>query len=118
MFAAVFLLGAAYTLQKNAHVRIDILATYLPPKVQAWIDILGYVFFILPLVGFVLVHGLEFAYQSWAVNEYSADSGGLVRWPAKGLIVLGFALLGLQVISELVKKAALVRHCPKPRLPL
>lgn len=106
LFGAVFLLGAAYALKENAHVRIDILAARLPLKTQAWIDIAGYVLFILPLVGFVVIHGWTFAHNSFIVNEYSADPGGLIRWPAKAVIVVGFLLLGLQVISELIKKVA------------
>lgn len=106
LFGAVFLLGAAYALKENAHVRIDIVASKLPLRAQAWVDIIGYIFFILPLVAFVVVHGTTFTYHSFIVNEYSADPGGLIRWPAKALIVVGFVLLGLQVISELIKKVA------------
>lgn len=106
LFGAVFLLGSAYTLKENGHVRIDVLAARLSPKTQAWIDILGFILFILPMVGFVVIHGYEFVYNSYIVNEYSADPGGLIRWPAKALIVVGFGLLGLQVISELIKKSA------------
>lgn len=109
LFGAVFLLGAAYTLQQNAHVRIDLLFNRFTEKTRAWIDVVGHVFFTLPLIGFVIVHGWDFAYQSFAVNEYSADSGGLIRWPAKALIVLGFSLLGLQVFSELIKKFVILR---------
>ncbi|MDX1669285.1 MAG: TRAP transporter small permease subunit [Limnobacter sp.] len=109
LFGAVFLLGSAYALKENAHVRIDVLAGRLSPKAQAWVDIAGFVLFILPLVGFVVIHGYEFVYNSYIVNEYSADPGGLIRWPAKALIVVGFALLGLQVVSELIKKVAQLR---------
>lgn len=106
LFGAVFLLGSAYALKENAHVRIDVLASRLSLKTQAWVDLLGFVLFMLPLVGFVVVHGYEFAYNSYIVTEYSPDPGGLIRWPAKFLIVVGFILLGLQVFSELVKKVA------------
>lgn len=109
LFGAVFLLGAAYTLKENAHVRIDIVAQRLSPKTQVWIDILGHVFFMLPLIGFVMIHGWDFAYRSYLTNEYSPDVGGLIRWPAKALIVLGFGLLGLQVCSEMIKKVAMLR---------
>ena len=107
LFGAVFLLGTAYTLQQNAHIRIDLLSSRFSEKTRAWIDIAGHVLFTLPLIGFVIVHGWEFAYQSFLINEYSPDPGGLIRWPAKALIVLGFALLGLQVLSELIKKVHL-----------
>ncbi|HEX5485600.1 MAG TPA: TRAP transporter small permease subunit [Limnobacter sp.] len=110
LFGAVFLLGAAFTLKDNAHVRIDILSSRFSNKTRALIDIIGYVLFILPLVCFVLYHGSLFLYNSYSIHEYSADAGGLLRWPAKALIVIGFALLGLQVLSELIKKADYLKH--------
>ena len=103
-FGAVFLLGAAYTLQQNAHVRIDIVSTRFSERSRAWIDIAGHVFFTLPLIGFILVSGWAFVQESYLVNEFSPDPGGLIRWPAKALIVVGFSLLGLQVFSEIIKK--------------
>ncbi|WP_370261550.1 TRAP transporter small permease subunit [Limnobacter sp.] len=103
LFGTVFLLGAAYTLREGAHVRIDILASRFTPRARALVDAAGYLLFVLPLVGFVTVHGWEFFYLSWQANEMSPDAGGLVRWPAKLMIVLGFALLGLQVVSEMIK---------------
>lgn len=109
LFGAVFLLGAGYTLKQNAHVRIDLLAQRLSIKTQLWIEILGYLFFMLPLVAFVGYHGFDFALKSFQVQEYSPDVGGLIRWPAKAFIVVGFGLLGLQVIAELIKKIAMLR---------
>lgn len=103
LFGTVFLLGAAYTLREGAHVRIDLLSSHFSEQTKAWIDALGYVLFVLPLVGFVIVHGWDFFYQSWHIDETSPDAGGLIRWPAKLMIVAGFALLGLQVISEMIK---------------
>lgn len=109
LFGAVFLLGAAYTLQQNAHVRIDIVSARFSEKTRAWVDIAGHLFFTLPLIGFVLWAGWPFAMESFLVGEYSPDPGGLIRWPAKALIVVGFFLLGLQVISEVVKKVAFLK---------
>lgn len=109
LFGAVFLLGAAYTLQQNAHVRIDVVSNRFSAKTRAWIDVVGHVFFTLPLIGFVLASGWDFAYEAFRINEYSADPGGLIRWPAKALIVLGFALLGLQVCSEIIKKIGVIK---------
>ncbi len=109
LFGAVFLLGAGYTLLTNSHVRIDVLASRFGSHTQAWIDLLGYSLFTLPLVGFMMWYGWDFAYQSFLVNEYSADPGGLLRWPAKALIAAGFGLLGLQVISEMIKKINVLR---------
>jgi len=108
LFAAVFLLGAAYTLQQNAHVRIDVASNRFSERTRAWIDITGHVLFTLPMIGFVVVSGWEFAFASYSVNEYSPDTGGLIRWPAKALIVIGFLLLGLQVCAEIIKKLAIL----------
>lgn len=116
LFAAVFLLGAAYTLQQNAHVRIDVVSNRFSERTRAWIDITGHVLFTLPMIGFVVVSGWEFAFASYSVNEYSPDTGGLIRWPAKALIVIGFLLLGLQVCAEIIKKLAILKQpstsCP------
>jgi len=112
LFGAVFLLGAGYTLLTKSHVRIDVLSSRFSPRTQAWVDLIGYTLFTVPLIGFLMWHGWEFAYQSFLINEYSADQGGLLRWPAKALIPLGFALLGLQVISEMIKKLAELLHTP------
>ena len=115
-FGAVFLLGAAYTLQQNAHVRIDIVSGRFSEKTRAWIDITGHVLFTLPLIAFVVASAWDFTYQSFLINEYSPDPGGLIRWPAKALILIGFSMLGLQVCSELIKKIAIVKgvspQCP------
>ncbi|MCQ8896070.1 TRAP transporter small permease subunit [Limnobacter humi] len=108
LFGAVFLLGAAYTLADNAHVRIDVLSQRFSIRTQLWIDVLGYVLFMLPLVGFMVMYGWEFAAESLRIREMSADAGGLPRWPAKLLIPAGFSLLGLQVLAELIKKAAML----------
>lgn len=114
LFGSVFLLGAAYTLQQNAHVRIDVVSNRFSERTRAWIDIAGHVLFTLPLIGFVVVSGWDFAYESFLVNEYSPDPGGLIRWPAKALIVIGFMLLGLQVCSEIIKKVAILNRHAKP----
>ncbi|HEY1058635.1 MAG TPA: TRAP transporter small permease subunit [Limnobacter sp.] len=108
LFGTVFLLGAAYTLAENAHVRIDVLSQRFSVRTQLWIDVVGYVFFMLPLIGFMLLYGWDFAAESIRIQEMSADAGGLPRWPAKILIPLGFALLGLQVLAELINKSAML----------
>lgn len=110
LFGAVFLLGAAYTLQQNAHVRIDLLSARWQPKTRAWIEIAGHVIFTLPFIGFMLVHGSDFAWKSFALGEMSPDPGGLIRWPAKAFIVGGFACLSLQVLSELIKATQVIRQ--------
>ena len=106
LFSAVFLLCAAYTLLRNEHVRIDVVAGRLSPRAQAWIDIFGTVFFLLPMS--ILIAALSWPYfvRGFTQNEISGSAGGLVLWPARLLLPVGFALLSLQGLSELVKRIA------------
>lgn len=106
LFAAVFILCSPYTLQKNEHVRIDVLAGKLSPKGQAVIDIIGTLFFLLPMVIVVLWLSLPLVAESYRINEMSSNAGGLIRWPVKALLPIGFTLLALQGISELIKRIA------------
>ncbi len=106
LFAAVFLLCSPYTLQKNEHVRIDVLSGKLSPRGLAVIDIIGTLFFLLPMVVAVLWLSLPLVADSYRINEMSANAGGLIRWPVKLLLPLGFSLLALQGISELIKRIA------------
>ena len=106
LFAAVFLLCSPYTLQKNEHVRIDVLSGKLSPRGLAVIDIIGTLFFLLPMVIVVLWLSLPLVAESYKINEMSANAGGLIRWPVKLLLPIGFTLLALQGVSELVKRIA------------
>lgn len=106
LFAAVFLLSSPYTLLKNEHVRIDVLAGKLSPRGQAVIDIIGTLLFLLPMVAMVLWLSLPLVAESFRINEMSANAGGLIRWPVKALLPVGFALLALQGLSELIKRIA------------
>ena len=106
LFAAVFLLCAPYTLQKNEHVRIDVLSGKLSPRGLAVIDIIGTLFFLLPMVVLVLWLSLPLVAESYRISEMSANAGGLIRWPVKMLLPIGFTLLALQGISELIKRIA------------
>ena len=106
LFAAVFLLCSPYTLQKNEHVRIDVLSGKLSPRGLAVIDIIGTIFFLLPMVVAVLWLSLPLVAESYKINEYSANAGGLIRWPVKVLLPIGFTLLALQGVSELIKRIA------------
>jgi TRAP-type mannitol/chloroaromatic compound transport system permease small subunit len=106
LFAAVFLLCSPYTLQKNEHVRIDVLSGKLSPRGLAVIDIIGTLFFLLPMVVLVLWLSLPLVADSYKINEMSANAGGLIRWPVKILLPIGFTLLALQGISELIKRIA------------
>ena len=112
LFSAVFLLGAGYTLLRNEHIRIDIISNRLSPKARAWIDILGTLLFLLPMVGMMLVYGWPIFAEAWRTQEYSSDPGGLIRWPVFALIPAGFALLALQGVSELIKRVAILRGLP------
>jgi TRAP-type mannitol/chloroaromatic compound transport system permease small subunit len=106
LFAAVFLLCSPYTLQKNEHVRIDVLSGKLSPRGLAVIDIIGTLFFLLPMVVLVLWLSLPLIAESYKINEHSANAGGLIRWPVKVLLPIGFGLLALQGVSELIKRIA------------
>ena len=122
LFSAVFLLGAGYTLQQNEHVRIDIFYSRLSSKTRAWIDIFGTLFFLLPMALIIMTLAWPVFLESWRLNEYSTDAGGLIRWPAKLLIPIGFFLLVLQGLSELIKRIAFLAGLiddpgPKPRNP-
>jgi TRAP-type mannitol/chloroaromatic compound transport system permease small subunit len=107
--SAVFLLVAAYALRRNEHVRIDVLNARLSPRTQAWIDILGGLFMLLPTVAIIAWYSWPSLANSVAIREYSSDPGGLIRWPVRLLIPLAFSLLGLQGISEIIKRFAFLR---------
>ena len=107
--AAVFLLIAAYALRRDEHVRIDVIAGRFSERVQAWIDILGAIFMLLPSVIIIGWYSWPSLVNSWAIQEYSSDPGGLIRWPVRVLIPVAFVLLGLQGVSEIIKRVAFLR---------
>jgi TRAP-type mannitol/chloroaromatic compound transport system permease small subunit len=107
--SAVFLLIAAYALKRNEHVRIDVIASRLSPRVQAWIDILGGLFALLPAALIIAWYSWPSLVNSWNIREYSSDPGGLIRWPVRALIPLAFTLLALQGVSEIVKRVAFLK---------
>jgi len=104
LFGAIFLLGAGYTLKHNGHVRIDIVYGRLGPRGQAWIDLFGGLFFLLPLAIVMAWLAWPIFLDSWRTLEHSSDSGGLLRWPVKLLLPLGFGLLALQGVAEIIKR--------------
>ncbi|MBL8446304.1 MAG: TRAP transporter small permease subunit [Zoogloeaceae bacterium] len=106
LFSAVFLLGAAYTLQRNEHVRIDVIAGKFSKRTQTWIDVFGTVFFLLPVTIMVLWLSWPVFTQSFHSQDYSNSAGGLILWPARLLVPVGFLLLTLQGFSELIKRLA------------
>ncbi|HET8598387.1 MAG TPA: TRAP transporter small permease subunit [Castellaniella sp.] len=116
LFGGVFLLAAGYTLLKNEHVRVDVLASHLPRRTQLWIEIFGILFFLLPMAGTIMWLSWPFFMDAFVNNEQSSNAGGLVRWPAKLLIPIGFALLVAAGISHLIKCVGCLRGaCADPR---
>jgi TRAP-type mannitol/chloroaromatic compound transport system permease small subunit len=115
LFGAAFLLAAAYTLKQNEHIRIDIVYGMFSRRVQHWIDLLGHIFFLMPFVVLMIVYFLEYVELSFRTKEVSTNAGGLILWPAKSLLLIGFFLLGLQGISEIIKKIAIMNgHMDDP----
>ena len=108
LFGAVFLLCAPWTLMANEHIRIDIVNSLLPKSTRNWIDVLGHVVFLLPLTVIMMLVSWPFALRSFAINEQSINAGGLAQWPAKFLIPIGFTLLFIQGLSELIKRLAII----------
>jgi TRAP-type mannitol/chloroaromatic compound transport system permease small subunit len=106
LFAAIFLLASAHTLKRDEHVRIDIVMGRLSKRAQAWVDLFGYLLFLLPVCLLILWYGLPFAWASIRSGEISSNAGGLTVWPAKLLIPAGFLLLVLQGLSEIIKRIA------------
>ncbi len=109
LFSTVFLLCSPWTLLSNEHIRIDIVNNQLPKRLRNWIDLIGHAFFLLPLTIIMIWTGIPFFLKSWGVNEQSFSAGGLPQWPAKSLVTIGFALLFLQGVSELIKRASVMR---------
>lgn len=106
LFAAVFLLGAGYGLLKNSHVRIDFISTKLSDRARNWVDVIGILLVLFPFCFICIALSWPFFLQAFQSGEMSQNAGGLIRWPAYGLIPLGFSLLMLQGLSELIKRTA------------
>ena len=109
LFSIVFLLCSSWTLLDNEHIRIDIVNNMMPKKVRDSIDVIGHVFFLMPLCVVMIITGVPFFLRSWQINEQSGNAGGLPQWPAKSLIMIGFAMLLVQGVSELIKRIAVMR---------
>ncbi|MBO0661627.1 TRAP transporter small permease subunit [Jiella sp. MQZ9-1] len=108
LFGAIFMLAAAWTLQRNEHIRVDIVSSLLSKRTRDWIDFLGHLVILLPFVTLMVYLLWPYVLHSYEINEYSPNAGGLIVWPAKALLLAGFALLFLQAISELIKRAAVL----------
>jgi TRAP-type mannitol/chloroaromatic compound transport system permease small subunit len=109
LFAAVFMLAAAYTLQRNEHIRIDIISNLLSKRCRDWIDVIGHLLFLLPLTVVMIRQLVPWVVAGIQSGEMSANAGGLVLWPARLVILLGFILLFFQGASELIKRVAVIR---------
>ena len=106
LFAGIVMLGASYTLRLNEHVRVDILYTHMSERAKLWLDLVGALVFLIPACLLIAWLSWPFFHESWAIQEMSTNAGGLLRWPVKILIPVGFVLLALQAISEIIKRAA------------
>ncbi len=108
LFGAAFMLAAAYTLQRNEHIRIDIVSNHLPKALRHAIELFGHICMLLPLCLLMLWESWPSMMESYRIGETSANFGGLLIWPGKSFIVIGFALLFIQGISELIKRIAII----------
>ncbi len=106
LFAAVFMLGSGYAFLRNAHVRIDFISARFSPRGRNWVDVFGILIFLFPLCYMMATLGWPLFERAWNTGEMSSNAGGLIRWPVYGLIPLGFAVLFLQGVSELIKRIA------------
>jgi TRAP-type mannitol/chloroaromatic compound transport system permease small subunit len=110
LFSIVFLLCSPWTLLANEHIRIDIVNNLLPKWLRNTIDVIGHAFFLLPLAFIMIITGIPFFIRSIEINEQSGNAGGLPQWPAKSLVMIAFALLLFQGLSELIKRIAVMRN--------
>jgi TRAP-type mannitol/chloroaromatic compound transport system permease small subunit len=117
LFGGMVMLGAAYTLKQNEHVRVDVFYSRYKDRTRLWVDLLGGVFFLLPMTIIIGWLSWPLFINSWEINEISGNAGGLLRWPVKILIPLGFFLLTLQGLSEIIKRIAALagRYSFEPR---
>ena len=109
LFGAVFMLCAAWTLRVNEHIRIDIISSRLSKRGRDRVDLIGHLFFLFPFVALMLWLCIPYFRNSYMSGEVSSNAGGLLIWPAKGLILLGFLSLAFQWLSELIKRIAIMR---------
>ena len=110
MFAAMVLLGGPYTLKMNEHVRVDLVYGMVSERTRIWIDIIGGFLFLLPICIILMYFTWPWFVESWRIGEVSTNAGGLIRWPVKLILPVGFALMALQGISEIIKRIAALEH--------
>ncbi|MEO8151464.1 MAG: TRAP transporter small permease subunit [Rhizobacter sp.] len=109
LFAAVFLVAAGYTLLRQEHVKIDVVSGRFSKRTQIWIDIVGLSLFLLPFVVVVIYMTMPIVIRAYEMGEMSSNSGGLIRWPVFAMLPLGLALLGMQAVSEIIKRIAFLK---------
>lgn len=109
LFGAAFMGAAAYTLQQNEHIRIDVFYGSRTRRTQHWIDLFGHVFFLLPFVALMVWYLWPYTMQAWRSGQISTNSGGLIIWPARAILLAGFLLLVFQAFAEIIKKIAIMR---------
>lgn len=109
LFAAVFMLAAGYTLLRQEHVKIDVVSGRFSKRTQIWIDIVGIICFLLPFAYYIIKLAMPLVINAFVTNEMSSNAGGLIRWPVFALLPLGMLFLGIQAISELIKRVAFLQ---------
>ena len=115
LFAAVFMLAAGYTLMRQEHVKIDVVSGRFSKRTQIWIDIFGICVFLLPFVYFIIKLAMPLVINAFVTQEMSSNAGGLIRWPVFALLPAGLFLLGMQAVSELIKRVAFLQgRIPDP----
>jgi TRAP-type mannitol/chloroaromatic compound transport system permease small subunit len=114
MFGAMFLLAAGYALKHEEHVRVDVFYSQMTPKQQAWVDVVGGIVFLMPIAVLIAWMSIPMVVNSFRIMEHSSDPGGLLRWPIKIMVPIGFALLALQGVAEIIKKTAVALGIRQP----
>jgi TRAP-type mannitol/chloroaromatic compound transport system permease small subunit len=117
LFGWAFLVAASYTLQRNEHIRIDIVSNALSKRTRNWIDVLGHIFMLLPFTVLMIYLSWPFFMRAFRSGEMSGSAGGLIIWPGRLAILAGFVLLFFQAISELIKRVAILRGVLGDRSP-
>ena len=109
LFAAVFMLAAGYTMLRQEHVRIDVVSGRFSKRTQIWIDIVGICVFLFPFIYMIIMLSMPLVINAYVSKEMSSNTGGLIRWPVFALLPLGMLLLGIQGVSELIKRVAFLQ---------
>lgn len=109
LFAAVFLLASGYTMMRQEHVKIDVISGRFSKRTQIWLDVVGICLFLFPFIILVIKLAMPLVINAYVTQEVSSNAGGLIRWPVFALLPIGLALLGMQGVSELIKRIAFLK---------